>query len=67
MKRLLLESTKAVPYTPGQAADRLGALSGVLGLSVTAADADAVATITVTHCDTEGDIRGRAGRAHLPR
>lgn len=52
MKRLLFESVKAIPYSLAQAVDRLDALSGVLGISVTSADENTVATITVAHCDT---------------
>lgn len=51
MKRELLESVKAIPYTLEQVVDRLGALSAVLGISVTSATDDAQATVTVTHAD----------------
>ena len=53
MKRTLFDSVKALPYTPGEAADRTGALSAILAIHVADADPDAKATITLTHCDTE--------------
>lgn len=54
MKRILFESIKTMPYTPDQPVNRLGALSSVLGIQVSAADPNTVATITVSHCDTVG-------------
>ena len=52
MKRSLFESIRAIPYTLGSAIDRLSALSGVLGINVITADANAVANVTITHSDT---------------
>lgn len=53
MKRNLLENIKAVPYSTGTAVDRLGFLSAVLGINIATVDANAIATVTVTDCDTE--------------
>lgn len=55
MKKMLLESVKVIPLTSGQTVDRLGALSAVLGLSVTSADAGALAKVTVTHADDSAE------------
>lgn len=52
MKRLLFENIKVMPYANGQVTDRLGVLSGVLGINVTAVDDSAAAVVAVTHCDT---------------
>lgn len=56
MKRELLENVKVQPYTSGDAIDREGYLSAVLGVSLGAATG-AVTGITVkvtfTECDTE--------------
>jgi len=53
MKRNLYESVIAIPYNFGDGVERPGALSAVLGLYVSAADPNAVATITVTHSEVE--------------
>lgn len=56
MKRELLENVKVQPYTSGDAIDREGYLSAVLGVSLgTAAGAPTGITVkvTFTECDTE--------------
>lgn len=57
MKRELLENVKVQPYTSGDAIDREGYLSAVLGVSLGAAT-DTTTGITVkvtfTECDTKG-------------
>lgn len=50
MKRELLHNVKVQPYTSGDAVDRAGFLSAILGAKVSA---DGNLTITVTHGDTE--------------
>lgn len=53
MKRQLFESIKSMPYDSGQSVDRLGALSAVLAIGMTAADPGAFAVVSVTHAETE--------------
>lgn len=52
MKRELLENVKVQPYTSGDAIDREGYLSAVLGVSLGAATGITV-KVTFTECDTE--------------
>lgn len=52
MKRELLENVKVQPYTSGDAIDREGYLSAVLGVSLGAATGTPV-KVTFTECDTE--------------
>lgn len=57
MKRELLENVKVQPYTSGDAIDREGYLSAVLGVSLGAATgtpAGITVKVTFTECDTEG-------------
>lgn len=56
MKRELLENVKVQPYTSGDAIDREGYLSAVLGVSLGAATDDTTGItvkVTFTECDTE--------------
>ena len=48
MKRELLQNVKVLPYTSGDAVDRTGFLSGVIGAKIGTAGA---LTLTVTHSD----------------
>ena len=57
MKRELLENVKVQPYTSGDAIDREGYLSAVLGVSLgaaTGAPTGITVKVTFTECDTEG-------------
>ena len=57
MKRELLENVKVQPYTSGDAIDREGYLSAVLGVSLGAATGThtgITVKVTFTECDTEG-------------
>lgn len=57
MKRELLENVKVQPYTSGDAIDREGYLSAVLGVSLGAATGNPTGItvkVTFTECDTEG-------------
>lgn len=57
MKRELLENVKVQPYTSGDAIDREGYLSAVLGVSLGAATSTSTGItvkVTFTECDTEG-------------
>lgn len=57
MKRELLENVKVQPYTSGDAIDREGYLSAVLGVSLGAATGTPTGItvkVTLTECDTEG-------------
>lgn len=57
MKRELLENVKVQPYTSGDAIDREGYLSVVLGVSLGAATGTPTGItvkVTFTECDTEG-------------
>ena len=57
MKRELLENVKVQPYTSGDAIDREGYLSAVLGVSLGAATAThtgITVKVTFTECDNEG-------------
>lgn len=57
MKRELLENVKVQPYTSGDAIDREGYLSAVLGVSLGAATGTPTGItvkVTFTECDTEG-------------
>lgn len=57
MKRELLENVKVRPYTSGNAIDREGYLSAVLGVSLSAATGTPTGItvkVTFTECDTEG-------------
>lgn len=57
MKRELLENVKVQPYTSGDAIDREGYLSAVLGVSLGAATGTPggiTVKVTFTECDTEG-------------
>lgn len=55
MKRELLENVKVQPYTSGDAIDREGYLSAVLGVSLGAATGTGITVkVTFTECDTEG-------------
>lgn len=54
MKRELLENVKVQPYTSGDAIDREGYLSAVLGVSLGAATGIHTVKVTFTECDTEG-------------
>lgn len=57
MKRELLENVKVRPYTSGDAIDREGYLSAVLGVSLgaaTGAPTGITVKVTFTECDTEG-------------
>lgn len=57
MKRELLENVKVQPYTSGDAIDREGYLSAVLGVSLGAATGTTTGItvkVTFTECDTEG-------------
>lgn len=56
MKRELLENVKVQPYTSGDAIDREGYLSAVLGVSLGAATGTPTGItvkVTFTECDTE--------------
>lgn len=56
MKRELLENVKVQPYTSGDAIDREGYLSAVLGVSLGAANGTPTGItvkVTFTECDTE--------------
>lgn len=56
MKRELLENVKVQPYTSGDAIDREGYLSAVLGVSLGAATGTPTCItvkVTFTECDTE--------------
>ncbi len=53
MKRTLFNSIKALPYTLDEAVDRLGTLSAVLGIAVSAAAEGAQARVTLTHADAK--------------
>lgn len=56
MKRELLENVKVQPYTSGNAIDREGYLSAVLGVSLSAATGThtgITVKVTFTECDTE--------------
>lgn len=56
MKRELLENVKVKPYTSGDAIDREGYLSAVLGVSLGAATGTPTGItvkVTFTECDTE--------------
>lgn len=56
MKRELLENVKVQPYTSGDAIDREGYLSAVLGVSLGAATgtpAGITVKVTFTECDTK--------------
>lgn len=56
MKRELLENVKVKPYTSGDAIDREGYLSAVLGVSLgaaTGAPTGITVKVTFTECDTE--------------
>lgn len=56
MKRELLENVKVQPYTSGDAIDREGYLSAVLGVSLGAATGKPTGItvkVTFTECDTE--------------
>lgn len=53
MKRNLLESVRCFPYEAGQAFDRSGFLSAVLGIRVDTAGDDAAIKVTASHSDTE--------------
>lgn len=56
MKRELLENVKVQPYTSGDAIDREGYLSAVLGVSLGAATGNPTGItvkVTFTECDTE--------------
>lgn len=57
MKRELLENVKVQPYTSGDAIDREGYLSAVLGVSLGAANGPPTGItvkVTFTECDTKG-------------
>lgn len=57
MKRELLENVKVQPYTSGDAIDREGYLSAVLGVSLGAATGThtgITVKVTFTECDTKG-------------
>ena len=57
MKRELLENVKVQPYPSGDAIDREGYLSAVLGVSLGAATGTPTGItvkVTFTECDTEG-------------
>ena len=57
MKRELLENVKVQPYTSGDAIDREGYLSAVLGVSLGAAagtPTGITVKVTFTECDTAG-------------
>lgn len=57
MKRELLENVKVQPYTSGDAIDREGYLSAVLGVSLGAATGTPTGItvkVTFTECDTKG-------------
>lgn len=57
MKRELLENVKVQPYTSGDAIDREGYLSAVLGVSLGAATGTTTGItvkVTFTECDTKG-------------
>ena len=56
MKRELIQNVKVQPYTSGDALNREGYLSGVLGVSLGAASGSPTAIslkVSVTECDTE--------------
>lgn len=53
MKRQLLECAQVFPYTQETVMDRLGFLSAIVGIHVLSADADAMATVTLHHSDTD--------------
>lgn len=53
MKRELLQNVKVLPYTSGEAIDRSGFLSGVIGAKIGTAGA---LTLTVTHSDDNSDF-----------
>ena len=58
MKRELLENVKVQPYTSGDAIDREGYLSAVLGVSLGAATGTPTGItvkVTFTECDTVAD------------
>lgn len=62
MKRELLENVKVQPYTSGDAIDREGYLSAVLGVSLGAATGTPTGItvkVTFTECDTEGGSYAR--------
>lgn len=48
MKRELIQNTKVLPYTSGDAIDKAGFLSGVIGAVI---GTEGALTLTVTHCD----------------
>lgn len=50
MKRELIQNVKVLPYTSGDAIDRTGFLSGVIGAVIGTAGA---LTLTVTHSDDD--------------
>lgn len=52
MKRELIQNVKVLPYTSGNAIDRTGFLSGVIGAVIGTAGA---LTLTVTHSDDDTD------------
>ena len=57
MKRAILKTVKVEPYTSGDAIDREGYLSAVLGVSLGAATGTPTGItvkVTFTECDTEG-------------
>lgn len=57
MKRELLENVKVQPFTRGDAIDREGYLSAVLGVSLgaaTGAPTGITVKVTFTECDTKG-------------
>ena len=57
MKRALIQSIKVAPYTSGDAINREGFLSGILGVEVGAPTGDPTGLavkVVLTECDTEG-------------
>ena len=70
MKRALLENVKVTPYTSGDAIDREGFLSGILGILLSDATGTPTAIevkVTLTECDTEsGDYTPVADKLVVP-
>lgn len=63
MKRELIQNVKVLPYTSGNAIDRTGFLSGVIGAVIGTAGA---LTLTVTHSDDNSSYEAVTDKLVFP-
>ena len=63
MKRELIQNVKVLPYTSGNAIDRTGFLSGVIGAVIGTAGA---LTLTVTHSDDNSSYEAVTDKMVFP-